>query len=188
MAIHADRSDQLLTMELTLGPAELWIVRRIACAQIRSWGFVGRGDRTLPEAEDVLTVVNELLTNVLDHVPDARCTLNLECQGRTVHIRVGDGSPDLPVRREPGESETAGRGLALVDALTHRRWKVAPTAVGGKEIHCRIDVPQEPEAEPQRCQGCSEIKVQYYRAADTGNRDMAETWITAMGRHQREAH
>ncbi|MEV4439861.1 ATP-binding protein [Streptomyces sp. NPDC049577] len=134
MTIHTHHSDRKLHMELTLRPVDLATVRRITRSQLHGWGMA-------TTADDILTVVNELLTNVLDHVPSKRCTLTLEHKAYLLHVRIRDDCPGMPVRQRPRASRTTGRRLALVDTLTHGGWKVVrPPDDVGKEIHCLFDV------------------------------------------------
>lgn len=135
MAIRAHHTERQFTLELTLQPVELRIIRLALRARLRHWDLHG------PLADDVLTVVNELLANVVDHVPDARCTLRVERRAHALHICVRDGHRALPVRRH-APTGTTGRGLALVGALTRERWHVVPTTDGGKEVHCLVDIPR----------------------------------------------
>ncbi|MFI9723101.1 ATP-binding protein [Streptomyces sp. NPDC052396] len=164
-------ADHRFALELVLGPAELSSVRRIARAQLDRWGW--------GPADDALTIVNELLTNVVDHVPDRWCALLMRREEATLHIYVQDASPALPVRRPVNSRSTAGRGLALIDELTRQRWQVVPTTGGGKEVRCLLGA---------RCTRCAEIKAGYRRSAEAGDREAAEEWIVTMGRHQRQAH
>ncbi|MCC3776072.1 ATP-binding protein [Streptomyces sp. UNOB3_S3] len=140
MTIHTRHSDRRLAMELVLRPAELAIVRRIARAQLHRWGLTAYAD-------DVVTVINELLTNVLDHVQDAHCALTMERKAYLLHVRVSDNCRAKPVRRNPRTERTTGRGLTLVDALTHGCWRVVAPPLGqsefkGKEVQCQFDVSQ----------------------------------------------
>ncbi len=136
MAIHTRHSDRQLRMDLALRPAELAIVRRIVGTQLHGWGLMA-------EADDMVTVINELLANVVNHVPGAQCALDLERKAYLLHVRVSDNCRAVPVRQQPEANRTTGRGLELVDALTHGRWKVVPPAIGeGKEIHCLFDISQ----------------------------------------------
>ncbi|MGW1196368.1 ATP-binding protein [Streptomyces sp. NPDC002536] len=136
MPIHPQRSDRRLTMDLTLRPAELAEVRRIVRAQLHYWNLTA-------QADDVVTVVNELLTNVVDHVPGARCKLVLEHKAHLLHVRVSDNHRAAPVKQRPNIDRTTGRGLALIDGLTHGCWNVATTSPGeGKEVHCLFDTSQ----------------------------------------------
>ncbi|MBH1934426.1 ATP-binding protein [Streptomyces sp. AV19] len=138
--IRTQLSDRQLTLELTLTPAALHAARHAVHAQLGEWGLDG------PTIDDALTVVNELLANVVTHVPDRRCTLRVERRTRALHIRVRDAHRALPVRRDPSADATTGRGLALVGALTGERWHVVPTPDGGKEIHCLLDLPRTARA------------------------------------------
>ncbi|MEU1372420.1 ATP-binding protein [Streptomyces triculaminicus] len=159
MAIHTRHSERQLRMELAPRPSELAIVRRIARTQLLSWGLA-------TETEDVLTVVNELLTNVIDHVPGARtrtrCTLTLAPKAYLLHVRVRDSCRAMPVKQEPAADRTSGRGLALVDSLTHGRWKVVLPPLGeGKEIHCLFDI--SGAAPPPRRVQASDIVREIFR-------------------------
>ncbi|MEX2982267.1 ATP-binding protein [Streptomyces sp. C36] len=135
MAIHTQHSDRQLRMELVPRPSELAIVRRIARTHLHGWGLEA-------EAADVLTVVNELLTNVMNHAPGAGCKLTLTRKAYLLDLRVSNTSRAMPVKQRPGADSTTGRGLVLVDVLTHGRWKVMPPPPGGKgkEIHCLFDI------------------------------------------------
>ncbi|MEV5506698.1 ATP-binding protein [Streptomyces orinoci] len=135
-------ADHRFALELVLGPAELSSVRHIARAQLDHWGWGA--------ADDALTIVNELLTNVVDHVPGRWCSLRMRCEEATLHIQVADAWPRLPVRRPADSHSTAGRGLALIDELTGQRWRVVPGPHGGKEIHCLLGA---------RCEDCSEVNA-----------------------------
>ncbi|GAA0400221.1 ATP-binding protein [Streptomyces luteireticuli] len=135
MAIRTAHTDRGLMLELVLQPVELRIVRHLVRTRLHDWGLHG------PLVDDVLTVVNELLANVVGHTPDPRCTLRVERRTHTLHISVRDSHRALPVRRH-APTGTTGRGLALVGALTRERWHVVPTADGGKEVHCLLDLPR----------------------------------------------
>lgn len=83
--------------------------------------------------------VTELLANVVRHVPDRRCTLLLLRAAAGVRVEVGDGSAQLPIRRNDLSPEAeGGRGLVLLDAVADK-WGVGPRVVGGKTVwfECR---------------------------------------------------
>ncbi len=69
--------------------------------------------------------VSELLSNVVRHVPDTRCRIEVERCGDAVVVRVVDRSPDPPVVSEPAWDAERGRGLWLlrqmVTAFGHTR-------------------------------------------------------------------
>ncbi|MEE1929582.1 ATP-binding protein [Streptomyces sp. TRM 70351] len=58
--------------------------------------------------------VSELLSNVVRHVPDSRCRVEVERRGRDLYVRVLDRSPQPPVVTEPDWNAERGRGLWLL--------------------------------------------------------------------------
>jgi serine/threonine-protein kinase RsbW len=92
------------------------------------WGLVG-----LADAAEL--VVSELFTNALLHarVPrDRRIETRFERIPDGVRIEVHDADETLPVLRVSSEEVECGRGLVLVDALTHGRWGVGEREGVGK--------------------------------------------------------
>lgn len=155
MAIRTRHSDRKITMDLTLRPAELAAVCRIVQGQLHRW------DLTV-QADDVVTVVNELLANVVDHVPGARCKLTLERKAYLLHVRVSDDHHATPAKQQPNVARTTGRGLALVDGLTHGCWSVLTASSGdGKEVHCLFDISQA--APPTKTVNSADIVHEVFR-------------------------
>lgn len=76
----------------------------------------------------------ELVTNVVRHVPDRRCTVLVVRQTAGVRVEVADGFRQLPplVCKMDPESE-GGRGLALLGAVVDK-WGVTPWAGGRKTV------------------------------------------------------
>ncbi|MCZ7431788.1 ATP-binding protein [Streptomyces sp. WMMC1477] len=83
--------------------------------------------------------VSELLSNVVRHVPDTRCRLEVERVADDVCVRVVDRSAEPPVVSEPDWDTERGRGLWLlremVTGFGHAR------AGGGKAVwfRCPLD-------------------------------------------------
>ncbi|MEV0720280.1 STAS domain-containing protein [Asanoa sp. NPDC050611] len=75
-------------------------------------------------------VVTELVSNATRHA-GTTMTLRVSHRGRWLLVALEDGGVDLPERRAmPGPTDgDGGRGLALVEALTHR-WGCLPTDAG----------------------------------------------------------
>ncbi|MFD5466393.1 ATP-binding protein [Kitasatospora sp. NPDC127059] len=97
------------------------------------WGLPGLVD----PAE---LTVGELVTNAVRTGCLARMTVTVRRVGeRTVRVAVRDGSRVLPVLMVAGEDEEGHRGLALVHALTGRRWGVSVGAFG-KTVHADLVV------------------------------------------------
>ncbi|BFO15375.1 hypothetical protein SHKM778_17630 [Streptomyces sp. KM77-8] len=94
------------------------LARQAARTTVKCWG--------LPEnlAADAELIACELVTNAIRHSgiynpqEPGRCRLTLERPAPdTVRVEVFDSSTTRPVKREPVEDETGGRGLVLVEAL-----------------------------------------------------------------------
>jgi DNA-binding NarL/FixJ family response regulator len=89
-------------------------------AEVQSAGSARRFVETTLEEWDcadsleiVKLLVSELVTNAVLHAgSDAEVVVQLTPS--VLHIEVLDDSPVMPVMRQPGSSDTSGRGLALV--------------------------------------------------------------------------
>jgi len=105
--------------------------REFSVATMRRWGVADRAD-------DIGTVVSELLTNALRHgvpavAPPRRrwpLRLGLAQPGRHVLCAVADPGPGLPVLREPDYLAESGRGLHVISALSDTWGATTPTAAG----------------------------------------------------------
>lgn len=106
--------------------------REFVCAHLRDHGL-----RQL--VDDVGLVVTELVTNSVRHA-GTMCVVRLGVVDRSLVLTVQDGSPRLPVRREPGPLDAAGRGMFLVDALS-RDWGVEKRSAGSKAVWASFQVP-----------------------------------------------
>ena len=117
-----------------------WTLRRAvesaaeARAAARSFldGSVGRR----PE-EAILLVVTELVSNAVQHGKEP-IELRLSMATSAVRIEVDDAEPRPAIMRRPGDRETSGRGLVIVDRLG--RWGCAPREGDGKTVWCEVDV------------------------------------------------
>ena len=93
---------------LTARREDLAHFRRLASLSMREW-------RQPPHVtEVVLHGVTELLSNVARHVPDPRCTLELQLLGGAVLVTVYDRSAELPKITLPDWTAEEGRGLWLL--------------------------------------------------------------------------
>ncbi|MHC3467513.1 SpoIIE family protein phosphatase [Streptomyces sp. 7R007] len=115
-------------------PEALTEARHMIRAAVRAWGARERAD-------EIELVADELITNALMHTEGAAVvTLRVLTGGdRRLRVEVEDSSSALPRRREAGESGVSGRGLLLVDLLTHA-WGVEARG-GGKCVWCEFVVP-----------------------------------------------
>jgi signal transduction histidine kinase len=117
-----------------------WSLRRAvdsaaeARAATRSFldGSVGLG----PE-QAILLVVTELVSNAVQHGKEP-IELRLSLSTSGVRIEVDDAEPRLAILRRPGDRDTSGRGLVIVDRLG--RWGCAPREGSGKTVWCDVDV------------------------------------------------
>ena len=103
--------------------------RRRLAAQLRTW----RIDEA--DAEPVLLVAYELLTNAVEH---ARTPFEVTASfdGTSVVVAVSDESPLLPDLQPLNLRATRGRGLQMVAALA-KSWTCVPHA-SGKTIRAVI--------------------------------------------------
>lgn len=75
--------------------------------------------------DDVMLLVNELVTNSVKFGGEGEIQLRLTGSGHSVRVEVHDQGPGFaPPGREPTLEETSGRGLVLVDAIVDR-WGVS---------------------------------------------------------------
>ncbi len=111
-----------MELELPGGPMAPRLARRVVEQRL--------GGRVPPDVmEDVRLVVSELVTNSVLHGragPGDHVRLRVSLDGRTVRLEVSDQGPGPPGRRpEPGQDQTGGWGLLLVDRIAGR-WGVDP--------------------------------------------------------------
>ncbi|MER7400965.1 ATP-binding protein [Streptomyces sp. NPDC000070] len=114
-------------MRLTVGSHAARHIRRIVRSFLGEWG--------MPELSDAVELgVTELLANVVQHVPDRRCTLLLLRQPAGVRVEVTDGSDQLACSpASPDPEAEGGRGLLLLDAMADK-WGVSLWRGGGKTV------------------------------------------------------
>ena len=96
--------------------------RRFLRSTLAAWGV----DSDL--ADEAELPLSELVTNAVMHT-QAEVLLVVRLDDDAVRIEVHDSSDALPSRRSHDVESGTGRGLELVEALSHR-WGVQPTASG----------------------------------------------------------
>ncbi|WP_240509110.1 ATP-binding protein [Streptomyces agglomeratus] len=122
------------TVELQALPSRIGQVRRIISAQLRYWHMD-------PLIDPAALGVTELLTNVHRHAePDKMCTVKIELLLDRLTVSVHDHDPRLPTVRAAGASETSGRGLALIEAVSES-WGVRPQGDAGKVVWFTLPTP-----------------------------------------------
>lgn len=118
------------TLPLNASPAVLSPVRRIIGAHLDLWG--------LPHLTDTAQlVVTELLTNVIRHVPDPRCTVAMRCLDEGIEIAVHDCDTRFPRARSADEFAEDGRGLTILMMMTDSL-RVEPYGATGKVVRCEF--------------------------------------------------
>ncbi|TYC71929.1 ATP-binding protein, partial [Streptomyces sp. CB01881] len=97
------------------------------------WDFESIADAELALAE--------LIVNAWRHGGTTSPVVLVLILGRTLRVSVSDDSTDFPEQREPCEFAESGRGLRLVQGLTHR-WGTEPQK-HGKSVwfECALKAP-----------------------------------------------
>ncbi|MGW3989648.1 SpoIIE family protein phosphatase [Streptomyces sp. NPDC004830] len=121
-------------------PDAVMHARRFSARTLRSWGVV-------EEADTVLLVVSELVTNALVHTQGA-VRVDLTLAADRLRVTVSDSSPRAPAKPVVVDWEsTGGRGLFLVEAVS-AAWGSVPVG-GGKQVWSELVVDRaEPDPEP----------------------------------------
>jgi len=119
------------------------MARDFTTATLRRWEMTGRAD-------DVVTVVSELLTNALRHAlapgpdqPRWPIRLGLLQPGDCVLCAVADPSGKVPVPQEPDLFTEGGRGLHIVAGLSDL-WGVTTASQTGKVVWAMFSAPPWP--------------------------------------------
>ena len=102
---------------------------------VRARAFVCKHllEHQLPLLVDkVQLVASELATNAVVHAQTA-FTLTLSEVGDTVVLALRDDSPSLPSPRSPQPTDTAGRGLRVVQAIS-LDWGISTERSGSKTV------------------------------------------------------
>jgi hypothetical protein len=87
--------------------------------------------------DDVQLAASELVTNAMRHAPPP-LTMILRGHDETVRLDVIDGWQTQPVLVAATTMDAQGRGVAIVDALSHR-WGVTDLGVDGKSVWAEFD-------------------------------------------------
>lgn len=106
-------------------PASASKARAFVCEHLVTHGLMHMVD-------DVRLVASELATNAMEHA-DTPFAVTLAERDGLVRLTVRDGSSVLPVLVSPQLTDTAGRGLVLVEQLS-QEWGAAPDTVGAKSV------------------------------------------------------
>jgi anti-sigma regulatory factor (Ser/Thr protein kinase) len=96
-------------------------------------------------------LVSELVTNACVHGADP-VTLRVELSRARMRVEVEDSVPDWPDLQSPTDRDPSGRGLLIVDSLSHV-WGVEET-VTGKTVWAEVFV-EEPGEHALQKAGCA---------------------------------
>jgi anti-sigma regulatory factor (Ser/Thr protein kinase) len=113
-------------------PGSVGNARRFAASTMGEWGL---------EPDDVALAVSELATNAFRHgcSPFTVSLFRGGLDGRDVVVEVADESQAPPSKTVALPTDTTGRGLMLIDAIS-ADWGFRPSP-GGKVVWARFDCP-----------------------------------------------
>jgi anti-sigma regulatory factor (Ser/Thr protein kinase) len=125
-------ADRAARIDLDAVPESAAAARRHARDTLARWGMTEL-------AEDAQAVATELVSNAIAAAVKAGAELpvmlTLHDRPPELRIHVWDHGPGEPAHRTARAGEEHGRGLAIVNSLTGRRWGWYPTpASGGKVV------------------------------------------------------
>ncbi len=89
-------------------------------------------------------LVSELVTNACVHGADP-VTLHLEIGHTKARVEVEDSIPEWPNVQSPSARDPGGRGLVIVESLSHM-WGVENKVTGGKVVWAEV-IMKEPGSE-----------------------------------------
>ena len=100
---------------------------------------------SLAEASDevvdqVVMMVSELATNCVRHA-GTEFQIAIDCQPDQIFVEVTDGGAGAPAVRSPGPTEPSGRGLLIVEQLSHEWGVREPESDVGKTVWFTFRVP-----------------------------------------------
>ena len=96
--------------------------------------------------EDVRLVASELATNAVQHARTPFVVTLSEMDG-VVRLAIRDGSPVPPVRSYQQVIDLGGRGLVLVERLSHE-WGARTDVSGSKSVWASFVTRTRPEPTP----------------------------------------
>lgn len=102
--------------------------REVVAQQLTAWGLGHLAD-------DLELIVSELITNAIRHGGGVRA-VTLTARDGYARIEVADNDETMPTPRTAGPTDTGGRGLLLIEALS-RAWGARPDD-GGKVVWAEV--------------------------------------------------
>ena len=89
---------------------------------------------------DVAVMVSELVTNAFVHTGTS-FAVTIDRRDDLVYVEVTDAGSGLPTRRSPGETESHGRGLAIVEELSDQWGTIHTAGEVGKAVWFTLNLP-----------------------------------------------
>jgi serine/threonine-protein kinase RsbW len=126
--------------DLAVEPAAVGRARRLTRDTLARWDM-----RHL--TDDAEAIASELVTNAVKKAQSPRAALPaiifaIHRRPGELRMVVWDNGPGHPARADTGPDAEAGRGLAIVDALSGQKWGWWPTPrSGGKVIWAALPTP-----------------------------------------------
>ncbi len=121
--------------------------RQFAADTLAHWGLDARGP-VGRRVEEIVLVTSELLTNAV-RASGGGAELRIVAHRDHVLVAVHDQSTEPAVARSAAPSDTGGRRLAIVDALS-TRWGTTPSRRAGKVVWSELSFPTN-AALAERC-------------------------------------
>ncbi len=106
-------------------PASAGLARDFVCLHLVAHSL-------LHLVEDIRLVVSELATNALQHA-QTPFVVTLSMTHGMVLLTLQDESQSIPVRSAPGVMDMSGRGLMIVELLSHE-WGISTDDRGPKSV------------------------------------------------------
>jgi anti-sigma regulatory factor (Ser/Thr protein kinase) len=121
-----------VSVELAPEPASAAIARRVARDALAAWGLEHVSD-------DAQLIISELSSNAIAaSVPAVRSRpaiiVAIHHVPPEIRIYAWDNGPGKPEPSDPGNDSVTGRGLGIIDALTHSEWDWWPTPESGGKV------------------------------------------------------
>lgn len=112
-------------VDLAAEPASAGLARDFVSLQLISHNL-------LDLVQDIRLVVSELATNALLHA-QTPFVVTLSMTGGMVLLTLQDGSQLLPIQSAPSVTDLNGRGLMIVELLSHE-WGISTDDGGSKSV------------------------------------------------------
>lgn len=148
--MNEPKPSQLLvgSIHLAAVPTAVRCARMFAAHWLERWGLDA-------VADDVIAILSELVTNAVEatgitepnlHYADlerlAIVGVQLRVTGQRLFVEIWDCSPELPMHHNPDANSERGRGMGIVQTLSHRQGVAHPTT-GGKVVWAELRLPHE---------------------------------------------